>query len=804
MKKSQKFYPYIFLTIFACLLIFIIWPNNTSFGSMIDWSQQHIKIAEYFRTLFLKNGELFPDYATHLGGGINIYALSYYGLFRLDVLISYVFPFIDMEYIVVTYIILEYIASVNLCFAWLKKHNIQKEICFLSAILLATSSLLFQSHRQIMFINYMPYLFCTLLAIDNFLETKKIRWIPLSVALIILHSYFFSVTAIILCTGYFFFELTNKTEKKSLITKYIGAISIGIGMCAVLLFPTAYYMLHIKKDKWNPLSLIEIWGITPSLRGLLYYSYGAGLTIIVLFVLILSLQYKRTRKMGAVLLFCLCSNLVAYLLNGTLYVRYKIYLVFLPFILYVFAKTLQEIYYSEKKLHLFPLFFAGIPVLTIYLFDHRKTELPILLDVIVSFVLLILFCQKKNTVYLFLSCILPFVICIQLNGTEIYPTKEKSVFSDAELTTLCSTYRGRFLDTTTGLLNVNDVFSADTYKTTMYSSLSNGEYNTFYYDYMKNPISIRNRVVLSSNPNILFQHLMHVTTMETKQKTLPIGYEIMKKKNGIVLAKTEDSMPFAYATNTLYSQKEFKKLSYPKTIDVLTQSAVVDTNKMDFKKRIQKEKFSFTIKNKGKENQTVSLPKEYNSQVLLLSFDIDRKDGKEVIIDINGIRNKLSSKDANYPNNNTTFTYVLSSNNPMKELHINASKGNYRIKNVQLYSLPYTYIQRRNQTVDTVKLRKTTKKEVLKGNVNVSNNGYLITSIPYEKGFTAYIDGKKVPVEQVNTCFVGFPIDKGIHNISIVFHAPAKQFGLIISGLSFILFIIFFNYKRRFLWKRKH
>lgn len=810
MKKLQKFYPYILLTAFSCCLIFIIWPNHTSFGSMIDWIQQHVKIADYFRTLFFQNGQLFPDYAAHLGGGINIYALSYYGLFRLDVLISYLLPCINMEYIVVTYILLEYLVSIDLCFYWLKKQNIKKEICFISALLLATSSLLFHSHRQIMFINYMPYLFCALLAIDYFLETKKIRWISLSIALVILHSYFFSVTAIILCTVYFFLRLESNTEKiqwkeqKSTILRFIGAISLGIGMCAVLLLPTAYYMLQIKKDSGNPLSLLEIFGVTPSLRGLLYYSYGAGLTIIVLFVLILSLQYKRTKKMGIILLFCLCSNFVAYLLNGTLYVRYKIYLVFLPFILYAFAKTLQEMYISKKKIHFYPLLFAGIPVLTIYLFDNRKTELPILLDIVIAFLFLLLFYQKKKTIYLLFACILPFIICIQLNGTEVYPAKEKAIFQTSELTELCSTYKGRFLDTTTGLLNVNHIFSENAYKTTMYSSLSNGEYNTFYYDYMKNPMSIRNRVVLSSNPNILFQHLMNVTTMETKKETLPIGYEIVKERKGIVLAKTEDSMPHAYVTDKLYSKNQFQKLNYPENIDVLTQSAVVDTEQTDFQNRIQTENFSLTIDGKRKRTQTVSLPKEYSNTVLLLSFDIDRKDGKEIIIDINGIRNKLSGKDANYPNNNTTFTYILSSNQPIKELHINASKGNYRIKNVQLYSLPYTAIQKRNQTVDAVFLEKPVKKEVLRGNVTTSKNGYLITSIPYEKGFTAYIDGQKVPVEKVNTCFVGFPIDKGEHNISIVFHAPTKRLGLIVSGLSFILFIILFIYEGRLLWKRKH
>ena len=140
----------------------------------------------------------------------------------------------------------------------------------------------------------------------------------------------------------------------------------------------------------------------------------------------------------------------------------------------------------------------------------------------------------------------------------------------------------------------------------------------------------------------------------------------------------------------------------------------------------------------------------------------------------------------------------------MKELHTNASKGNYRIKNVQLYSLPYNDIQKRKTTVDAVTLKNPVKKEVLQGNVTASKNGYLITSIPYEKGFTAYIDGKKVPVEKVNTCFVGFPINKGDHNISIVFHAPMKRLGLAISGISFILFIILFIYEGRLLWKRKH
>ena len=123
---------------------------------------------------------------------------------------------------------------------------------------------------------------------------------------------------------------------------------------------------------------------------------------------------------------------------------------------------------------------------------------------------------------------------------------------------------------------------------------------------------------------------------------------------------------------------------------------------------------------------------------------------------------------------------------------------------MNLYSLPYGNIQKRNQSVDTVNLEKPIDREVLKGNVTVSKEGYLITSIPYEKGFTAYMDGQKIPVEKVNTCFVGFPIKEGKHDISIVFHAPAKRLGLMISGISLVIFIILFIYEEKLLWKRKY
>lgn len=808
MTKLRRLYPYLFITLFSCILLFIIWPSGTSFGSTTDWVQQHIKIAEYFRTLFYENGQLFPDYAPHLGGGTNIYALSYYGLFRPDILISYLLPWIKMETIIVTYILLEFLASINLCFLWLRKHRIETGICILASLFLAMSSLLFQSHRQIMFINYMPYLFCMMLATDSFFQHKKIRWISLSVFLIILHSYFFSVTAIILAFAYFCLQWHESSgtfcvwKAHKLFFKYIGGIALGIGMAAVLLLPTAYYMLNTKKDSGGNLSALEMFAITPSMKGLLYSPYGAGLTAIVLLSLLAAVQLKKIRTFGIFLLICLSSNFVAFMLNGMLYLRYKVYMVFLPLILYAFAKTMQELYHSKIRIRLSILTFGFLPIACYYLIENP--DLLILLDFATAFVILCLLYKTKKLTVLYLALIIPFLLCIQTNQREDFPAEKKNDFTQSEIEQVLAKENGRFLDTTSSLLNTNEIIGENSYKTTMYSSLCNTGYNHFYYDIMRNPINIQNRVALTSSPNLLFQLFMNVKTMETKKQTLPLGYTPVAEKGNTVIAKTDDAFPTAYVTSQLYNEKAFETLSYPAAIDALLQNAVVSgSSRTDFQSSMKKEDFSFSLNGDSPKKQTVQLPKVYENTVLLLSFDVEQRDEKEVIIDINGIRNKLSKKCANYPNGNTTFTYILSSNEAIEQLDIMHSKNNFTIHNVSLYALDYDTIKDRLKELDPLITKDISKKEVLNGTVQASKDGYFVTSIPYEKGMTAYVDGQKVPVEKVNTCFVGFPIQKGTHDIVLSFHAPWKQAGLMITIFSILLYSFIFTYEEKLLWKRK-
>ncbi len=106
------------LTLFLAVVILVVhlvYPDSV-YGSQTDWSNQHFAIPEYFRTRFYATGELFPNFALHLGGGQNIYNFAYYGLYNPIQLLSYCFPHVTMAVYLQAVSILNTWLSTMLCY----------------------------------------------------------------------------------------------------------------------------------------------------------------------------------------------------------------------------------------------------------------------------------------------------------------------------------------------------------------------------------------------------------------------------------------------------------------------------------------------------------------------------------------------------------------------------------------------------------------------------------------------------------------------------------------------------------------
>lgn len=88
----------------------------------------------------------------------------------------------------------------------------------------------------------------------------------------------------------------------------------------------------------------------------------------------------------------------------------------------------------------------------------------------------------------------------------------------------------------------------------------------------------------------------------------------------------------------------------------------------------------------------------------------------------------------------------------------------------------------------------------IEGIMEVDNDKTVFTSFSFDDGFEVYIDDKKVETFKLANSFLGFDIDKGNHNVKIIYKVPKLKRGILISSLSLILLILMniINKKRNF------
>ncbi|MCQ2475052.1 MAG: YfhO family protein [Clostridia bacterium] len=81
----------------------------------------------------------------------------------------------------------------------------------------------------------------------------------------------------------------------------------------------------------------------------------------------------------------------------------------------------------------------------------------------------------------------------------------------------------------------------------------------------------------------------------------------------------------------------------------------------------------------------------------------------------------------------------------------------------------------------------------IKGTVNVSKSGVFFTSIPYDKGWTVYIDGKEIKEEDYISlvdAYLAFNIADGEHTIEMKFHQKGLSIGIAVSAGTVLILVI--------------
>ncbi|MDO5568888.1 MAG: YfhO family protein [bacterium] len=785
--KKEYFKVITIFTIITLIIVLLITRNTYIFGSDIDWFNQQIEIPDYFRQLFFKTKNFFPDISYHLGAGQNIYNLSYYGLFNPIILLSYIFVFIDMTSYLISINIIIIIVSTSLLYYLLRSNNISKQSSFISSLIfLFSAPLIYQSHFHLMFSNYFPFLILSLIGVDKYIKKKKFNLLIISCFLMILTSYYFSIGGIIVILIYTWY----KSKNKNTIFFIIGFILISVLLSSILIIPTLYTLLQSRSS--SSTNIINLLIPNININNILYKTTGLGLYAILLFSLIFNkINNKKNLILRIVLLIIFVIPIFAYLLNGGLYVRGKAFIPFLIPCILIIGLFIDNIFtYSIGR-----LFIGLIGLLVIFILNDLSWYNYF--DLISCFLIILFYLKYKDKKILYLFLIVPFAFMLVNNLGDKYITKDYYNTLSKDININDSSFnRFNNLDNTLDL--VNSVSNLN-YNTSLYSSTYNKYYYDFFHNNIYNNFSYRNTFTTTNTNNILFQTLMNVKYIYKSTNDYIIGYEEI----GTNLYKNDNVLPWGFVNYNLLNLDDYNSLSKEDKAIALVKYIIVDDDGIN-------NSYSFNttdITNNEtifEDNNFISGDTSYeytiksdikDDDVIMLSFDIDDTscDNEDLTITINDSTNVLTCKDWLYYNNNKTFHYVLSNHN--KKLKIDIGKGTYNISNLIIKTFNYNQLVNSTQNIEEFNI-KSIYNNTIKGNIDIKNSGYFMITLGYDKGYTILVDGKERPYQKLSTAFIGLPLDKGYHEIEIIYNAPYKRIGMILSilGIGLLLIINIFSF----------
>ena len=801
----------IFFLVFITILI--LCTKNSIYGSKLDYVDQHYMIPEYFRTLFYSSKKLFPTFALNLGMGQNIYNFSYYGLYSPIILLSYLLPFIKMStYIQITSIVC-IIIDIILFYRYISNHYENKLIRFISTFILLTSaSLVLHSHRHIMFINYMPFLILGFIAIDNYFNKNKKTLLMISIILIILTSYFFSVSSLISLILYaiFIYLKNNEFKFKDFITTFLKLsiyFIVPIMISAILLFPTLSAILSNRL--YNNITTLFTNLILPNLsfEYLLYSSYSLGLTSSFILAIANGLLSKQKEYKFLSITFIILGffPIFIYILNGGMYINAKVLIPMIPLAIILLSKLFSDI--ISKNIRLIPLLVMTI-ILSLIGSINFNFDRVYLIDITFLSLCLVLTIKRKSKVVFFMIILMSTVNLFFVNVIDKLETRDQieNQYNEniKKLIPKNTNLEKTHVEIKENINDTNNIRDINEMKTTMYSSLTNKFYNNFYWNEINNNNPYRNSTIISGTDNIFYNIYTNTKNYVTKNNA-PIGYKLIKEEKNYKLYQNSDTFSTIYANSNLMSLNEYKKLSYPYSSESLLNYTIINDNNItsNYKTNIKEinyseekipfvkrnNKYSFKLDKQMK--YTIPLENNYQNKILMISFDMDYSQkcslGDTYII-INGVKNTLTCKSWKYHNQNYTFDYVLSSNN-INSLDITISKGQFVIKNIKAYEIDYNNLKNINKTHDNLNIT-SIKENQINGTINVTRDSYLNINIPYDQGFEIYIDNIKQDYELINTAFMGTKISKGIHEVKIIYNSPMLKQSKIISLIGVILFTI--------------
>ncbi len=118
------------------------------------------------------------------------------------------------------------------------------------------------------------------------------------------------------------------------------------------------------------------------------------------------------------------------------------------------------------------------------------------------------------------------------------------------------------------------------------------------------------------------------------------------------------------------------------------------------------------------------------------------------------------------------------------------TEGTYRFQEIDVICQPMKSFcgqiaALKENTLEDIKIGTNT----VKGSIQLSKDKILCLSIPYSKGWQAYVDGIKKPLLKANTMYMALALTAGKHTVTLYYKTPGLNTGILVSCMGSLLLI---------------
>ena len=309
--------------------------------------------------------------------------------------------------------------------------------------------------------------------------------------------------------------------------------------------------------------------------------------------------------------------------------------------------------------------------------------------------------------------------------------------------------------------------------------------------------------------------------------TIPYGYEkVFEKKtsrNKYSIYENKYALPIGYSYDTQVTSDDAMSLNSAQKEEAGLMAAIVDqedltpsvpvseasalpleTKRIELEKveisgGMLKEEDLYIIEDKTDATMKFKFKTEPESEsYLVIRGYVDPTDeSKEYMIDAQlkskGVTYTQRFRKDSYSTDQEEYVFNLGYHkDPVKEAKLVFSNiGAIRMQDIYICSRPVAHY---GQRVDALRahalenVKQTTN--TLTGDITAEKDRLLVVSLPYQNGWTAYVDGKEARIVRANYQYMGIHIPAGKHSVKLVYALPGRKLGFLVSGLGLAVFIL--------------